>query len=557
MYRLLIVDDEPIIANALFEVFQNIGYMDLDVCKAYSGAEAIELLMRSKVDFVITDIRMPEMDGIELLGKIRASWPQCKIIMLTGYNEFDYVYQAIQHKGVRYLLKTEGYNKIIKTVENMVSELDESLKLENIVQNANEQMALATSLLQKDLFVKILNGKAAPSDFSRDQFQRLGISLDAEEPAFLLMGRFDSLPSGLPYTERIQYLYSVRLIAEKYFLSHSIHVVDENENMIWLLQPEDTAISGMVEYRECVSQGRFAVFIRGMIETVQAACRETIGLTISFSMCNSLVLWKDVAEKYIYLNQLLAYKFGSGTEMLLIDSYIGLHVKDAKEDKKVRAIQSDLRKMDILQNLLERGQREEYFKLLEEFCQSMKGVQSMHYNPALEVYYSISVMLLSCINRWNLSEKIAFSIGLSRLTNIGEHVSWDDAIEYIKQLSTVIFNLQTNEKETSISDVIIKIQNYIHDHIHEELSLVQLSEQVFFNPSYLSRLYKQSTGENLWEYIIRTKIEKAKLLLEKPEIKIHEVGERIGYCTGTNFTRFFKKIEKITPQQYRDMILKK
>src|SRR5690606_14704865 len=107
MYRLLIVDDEEIIVNGLYEIFRNIKDLDLDVYKAYSGEEAIEWLNRTRVDIVLTDIRMPGIDGLELLEIIHRSWPQCRVIFLTGYDEFEYVYKAIQHKAVNYILKIE------------------------------------------------------------------------------------------------------------------------------------------------------------------------------------------------------------------------------------------------------------------------------------------------------------------------------------------------------------------------------------------------------------------------------------------------------------------
>ena len=90
MYRLLIVDDEYQIVDWLYELFRGIPYLDLDICKAYSGSEALEWLNRTKIDIVITDICMPGIDGLELADRIYKNWPFCKLIFLTGYDEFDF-----------------------------------------------------------------------------------------------------------------------------------------------------------------------------------------------------------------------------------------------------------------------------------------------------------------------------------------------------------------------------------------------------------------------------------------------------------------------------------
>lgn len=558
MYRLLIVDDEPPITNALYEVFQGIQSLELDIYKAYSGEKAMELLTKTKVDIVLTDIRMPRMDGLQLLENIRQEWPQCRVILLTGHNDFDYIYRAIQYKGVSYLLKTEGYDKIIKTVEDTVKEIDNSLKMENILRNANEQMALASSLLQKDLIMDILKGKANVSDLTCEQFENLGLPLDPSEPVLIMIGRFDNLHGRMPYTEKLSLFYSVKLIADRHLSCRTVHIniLDENDNMVWILQPILYEKSDALSIHAPVTDKsevwhRIEVFVKGTAESIQASCKETLGHTVSLAMCNEAVKWAELGDKYIYLNQLLNYKSGSGTEMILLDLYTKTDCLENHNDRIVMNIQANLRKLDKMRDLLERGQSNEFFEILDEVSECFKGIRSRHYNPALEAYYAISVMLLSCINRWNLSENIAFSIGLSKLTHIDEHDSWEDAVEYFKKLAQTIFKLQADKKEDSIKDIIERLHEYITEHINQDLSLINLAEYIHFNPSYLSRLYKQITNENLSDYILQSKIAQAKLLLRTTDLKIHKVAEAVGYNTAQSFTRFFKKIVKMTPEEYR------
>jgi two-component system response regulator YesN len=140
---------------------------------------------------------------------------------------------------------------------------------------------------------------------------------------------------------------------------------------------------------------------------------------------------------------------------------------------------------------------------------------------------------------------------------VNEHESWYDAVEYLKKLSDLLFNMQNLEEEKRAQNTVNKILKYINDNICEDLSLVKLAELVYFNPSYLSRLFKQVVGENLSDYICEAKIKKAKQLLEDNSLKIHEVAELMRYFSTTNFTRFFKKLTNMTPQEYRDSILNK
>jgi len=101
--------------------------------------------------------------------------------------------------------------------------------------------------------------------------------------------------------------------------------------------------------------------------------------------------------------------------------------------------------------------------------------------------------------------------------------------------------------------VISNINKYIEENLQDDISLVRLAEIVHFNPSYLSRLYKQTTGKTLSEYIKEVKIKKAMEMLKQDEIKIYEIADSIGFKNPSYFTRFFKSITNMTPQEYRDL----
>ena len=111
-YHLLIVDDEYHVVDWLAELFEEQDLLPLEVYKAYLAREALEILGKTKIDIVLSDIRMPGMDGFALADRITAEWPLAKIIFLTGYQEFEYAYKANQYKNITFLLKTEDDDMI-------------------------------------------------------------------------------------------------------------------------------------------------------------------------------------------------------------------------------------------------------------------------------------------------------------------------------------------------------------------------------------------------------------------------------------------------------------
>lgn len=142
MYRLLIVDDLPIIVDGLLELFNETDHLQLEVMKAYSGEEALEVLSHHRIDIVISDIKMPGLEGIELLREIKSQWPACKVIFLTGYNDFHYAKSAITYGGFDYILKVESDEKIIQSVERAIEKIEEENNQEQMIARAQSKMRL-------------------------------------------------------------------------------------------------------------------------------------------------------------------------------------------------------------------------------------------------------------------------------------------------------------------------------------------------------------------------------------------------------------------------------
>ncbi len=564
MYRLLIVDDEEIIVNGLYEIFRSMKNLDLDVYRAYSGEEAVEWLSRTRMDIVLTDIRMPEMDGLQLLDVIYRRWPQCKVIFLTGYNEFEYVYKAIQHQGVSYILKTEDNDKVISVVENAIEEIKREVKTEDLIHKAKEQIELALGLFQKDYFIHLLH-EGTSLDVNKSQFEQLSIPMYPDHPVILLLGHIDNIPGNLSYWDKIQYINSIKVIITQNLNINirSICVLDDRYRFVFFIQPNELRTPGYSNNEEKFFYEKAISFVKGTLEVIQTASMESLNASISFALSGEPCNWEDVSKKYFSLNQLLNYKIGTGTEMLLIDNELknnilasgATEVPELDTNNEPLEILLRRKNMDLMQQYLESGQKEKFFEILEELLIPIKSIKSKNSNLAIEAYSMVSLSILSYINRWNITEKLAFHIGLNSLMRIDKHETWSDAVQYLMNISDVIFQLQTEEQNKRADNAVDFIQNYINEHLGEDLSLVRLAEQVYLNPSYLSRLYKQVTNQNLSDFIDNARIERAKELLKKEKVKVNEVAKAVGYETAASFTRFFRKLVSCSPQEYHDKIM--
>ncbi|MCM3632474.1 response regulator transcription factor [Paenibacillus camelliae] len=559
MLRLLIVDNEEIIVNHLFEVFRGMEHLGLDVYKAYSGEEAIEWLHRTRMDIVLTDIDMPNINGLQLMDEIFKQWPQCKIIFLTGHSEFSYIYKAIQHPDVSYILKLEDIDKVIQVVEETVLKIRKEIKTGDLIREAKEKIHMALELFQEGYLLSLLKGSSIVKA-SKDQFDQLSLPLNVEAPVILVVGKLDDITiEDNNYLQNVQQIYSVRQIIKRYLTTNlkCVIILDDHFRFTILIQPKEMASSKASNNYEHTLH-----YIKGMLESIQQSCQDKLEHSISFTVGSKPTTWTEISQQYTALHSLLNYRIGTENTILLVDNEVDqAEESEAKVnspyDEEFEAEQTLLSLatpniFTFLEQYLESGQKEKYFEELEQILQPLSAIHDKNNLVAQQAYCSLSMYLLSYMNRWGLRDKVIAKIGEIRLVNTINFYSWGDAAAYIKKLSLSVFELQKLEQKRRADNVISFIQNFIVNHLGEDLSLVRLSEQVYLNPSYLSRIFKQETKKNLTEFIDAARIQKAKELLVNENIKIHEIARQVGYESATSFTRFFKSSTGCSPQEYRD-----
>jgi len=535
MYRLLIVDDETVIADGLFDVFSRFE-VELDLSKAYSGFEALEIMKRSRVDIVLTDIRMPGMDGLLLMEQISREWPHCKIIFLTGYNDFDYVYKAIQKPGVNYILKTEGYRKVKDIVKEAIEQLDNDLFMRDLVEQSQERLNTLETLLQGEYLRYLIKGSREVEELHTD-FEKLNIPLDPAKPIIVILGVLNISAEKESYVNRQEAALAVRLLAEPFLKDKVKHisVLDRYHDVLWLIQP-----SGDAEYQVDAA----IRYLEGIFELIEQACTDSFDVPLSFTLANHSIPWNYLATAYEKLRQLQSVKVGDGTHM--VQTVVIKDTADSSYSLGTMSQRSSLEQADLLAIHLESGRRGEFTEVFDEIVDVI-GDESAP-PLAMECYYSIALVLLSQINRLKITDKV----NIKRLMSFDEHLSWSEGYAYLKQTAELLFTHRTTGEKNRASQAVAQLCTFIEEHLNEDLSLVHLAELIHFNPSYLSRMFKQECGFNLSEYIEERRLRKAKELLRTHELKIAEVGAKVGYDSPHSFTRFFKKMTRLTPQEYRD-----
>ncbi|CAI6061092.1 helix-turn-helix domain-containing protein [Cohnella sp. JJ-181] len=545
MKRLLIVDDEPIIVDGLCELFAQRLNGEWEIHSAYDGFEALDCMKELFMDIVLADIEMPGMNGLALQAQAQARWPLCRFVFLTGYSDFDYVKTSIRQGAIDYVLKTEGDEAIVQAVDRAIREVDARFSREQLVAGAERKLAEALPLLRKECLLEALQGDASGEPRRGSRFRALKVKLEPEAPVHLALARVDDWrDDARSDTDRALYLYALQNIVEEIVGSRfNLEAVPyAKDRCAWLLQP----IQGTVPPTSREEQG---IALQNLFEAAQNSARQYMRLPCSFVVGTAARSWRELPDVFDRFKAMMMRGLGSGPEMLLTDRRAGETARPSPDGRAA------LKRLSLLEPYLESGDAVRFFALFDEIAAwhdaPQEGIEATA--GALEIYYSLAAVFFSYLNKSGRFAGFAEHYGVGRMFSIQQHPSWADAMAYFREAAGYLFRHPSASEEASVDEVVLTLHGYIERHLHGDLSLHRLAEQVYLTPFYLSRLYKQKTGRSLSEHITDCRLGRAKELLVGSPLKIHEVGERIGFESASYFTRFFRKLTGLSPQQFRDL----
>lgn len=528
--NLLIVDDELDVLEGLSELFK-IELPEITVFSVNNARKALVLLDTVHFDVVLTDINMPKMNGISMFKKIRESWPMCRVIFLTGYKDFDYLYEINQYKDVIFLLKSETNENLLNAVRKSFQSISEMMRdnetflLDRKIRNVQQKY------LSSEMARKINQDTAIEVEFLSEYVKILNLSIDA--PLFVFFFRIDSL--DISNRNRVSINKHFNEYSQEYFprkLRVTIQWVTQNQGLI-LIQSSDIDITSKDDI--------YSHYIKATGATMYLQEKLLMSHNESFSIMTSIELNYLSQITKIYKKLLsFSYLILSNREQTIIkleevinyNNTLSNELFDLQKFLSDFKIAIDTRNKLVFENLIG--------KLLFFI------LSSKHINQVQTAYNGTMSIIYSTLIKFNISKRNNNYIFPS-FESIQQ--AEQSILEYSKLVSSLFENKGESERLAEITD---RVKEYINSNISSDLSLIKLADICFLNPAYLSRVYKQYTGETISEYISRKRIENSKNQLIKPQLKIKEIGNSVGYITPHSFTRFFKKNVGMTPKEYRE-----
>lgn len=514
MRHILLVDDEPEVIEGQLLILR--GLQDVTLHTAYFANEALKLLDQYPVSLVIADIRMPGMNGIEMWEEIHRRSPQCRVIFLSGVRDFDNIYRIIQSPNARFLTKMEPEEKILATVDEALAELDQ--------QDAEQAER------QRWQFSAFLTGSETDSAQAQRQLEETpGPLMMTQGVGFALCGTAHSWAQSRQ--ERRDALHQLSIRMKQQMPDAPSHFIRLPELCgLWLIQaPADSRHA--------------AEFPRVIRRTCQAMEAES-GLLFRCVWAVGVTSLDALRESYHEAMDWVA-RSDVPQEQVLSLAEARAENRTANHDRlmKIRFNQQ------ALQSYIQLGQRENYRSLVSamyRYCiQPELDVQAL-----LHVHFGVMAQLFQCLDGHE-DNGLRERLRREHLTMPDQQTDWQAALDRLLDYCDEAFDLLFPADPYSHPEVVSSIQRYIGDHLDQDLSLNALSARFNMNPNYLSRLFRETTGHKLHEYITQLRLGTAERLLRSGGGKVNEIALQVGYDSAHTFIRAFRKQFGVTPAEYR------
>ncbi|MDQ6419882.1 response regulator [Paenibacillus sp. LHD-117] len=530
MSQLLLVDDEPMIVSSMVaNDWAGIGIEG--VHKAGSGLEALTILASTPIDIVVTDIRMPGMDGLQLCKHIQEHYPRTKCILLSGYGEFEYAKKAITYGTVNYLLKPVKDEELMGEVARVKELVEREWERIGSFEQARHTIRVHLPLLRANLLNDLLSGIRLPNTLLTERMNEYRLPFRAGERASMLLVRIDESEPAIG--DSALHEYAVRNIACE--LLESWYEVwpgkDSFGYLCFLLQDktggESEAGGKRLENAARELVAKVGSFLRGPI-TVLVGEPRLFPLEIADQYRKSLNEFRKVPR-----------------------SEQGIVILEGETRSQSRSLDS-LYAPPGFQQLFEAGRWPDARTKLAGLETEMREKRLDTEEHVIEVVYALmnAFLYIAHLQGKTLMELTGFEADIA--SEQGMFTRLDGVMEWADMALRSLETSNVREFKDSKGVLISKIHRFIENRIADDVSLQAIADHVGLHPAYLSSLYKQESKENISDFIMRFRMEKASVLLRTTDIRIYELSGQLGFQNPPYFSKLFKYYYGVTPQDYRD-----
>ncbi|MCH4886192.1 response regulator [Acidaminobacter sp. JC074] len=511
MFKVVIIDDEPIVRKGIINIIDWASLGCQVVSEASNGLEGMEIIRQYKPDIILTDINMPEIDGLEMIRNTLDIIPWSKIIILTGYREFDYIQEALKLGASEFLLKPSKIDEITTAVKKACLELEYKNRRDENIQALKDHYDRSLPLLKEKLLFDIVFSTALNEKEIEEELELYGMHIDS----FVMVSVDISHEKPIDIYQKQLFKIGIKNafvdIFKDLYLCETIHVTQSR--MTFVLQSK----SSLQDFTDDVSK---------KAESFQVLIKSCFDLNMSLAISTQGNGFRQLSSKMKECEQALSYKLYFGEDALILYDDIKTLSFD-REDDSLKTISEDILSAIKIGNE----------HLLDE----------------------LNKKLYPLIEKTDYQSKFSDLVASIKQVSIDQVHDFNDrdfktCIKIYESIASDYRQEAKNSHLNNLSQILKQSLEYIHNNYQDSISLQDVADYTYVSIYYLSRMFKKEIGKNFVDYLNEYRIQKSYHYLKDYELKTYEVAELVGISDPHYFSKLFKKYTGQTPTEYRNKL---
>ena len=506
MYSLIVVDDENAIRKGICE-YIDWNAMGFEVAASFEdGRETLEYLENHHADVVLTDIEMAEVSGLELARRIFAGKMNTRVVIISGYKEFEYARRAIEYGVEYYLLKPVKLDEVASVFGRLKTQLDRRYESEAKSSSEQERFIKLLPELREQFWASLPAMESMTGETLKRRLELLRLDVSVSAPCALLSVGFDSSETGPELAKKV---FAIGGAAVDFFSG---------------------SVSGDALSLIAVAKDGCADFERSLNEAVQEKQSAARGLFKADFTVKTEGVFSSICE--------LA---GSSVSMKKTGGA-------AKDGPELTAEQLEMLE-GAYRSVISAVDGGDFERLESQFAEIAAELCALPVSKLRQLCVDTLSAATNKLMRMQTDVKrlLADSGGYEELLKTGEAGRLAELMsELLRQLAA----LASEKRSADTRELIEQAAKYIKEHCSEDVSLELAANRCHLNPAYFSRLYKQYTGDTFTDSLIKFRMEKAKELLKTGRYKVYEVSRMVGYRSEKYFFRVFRHYAGCSPAEF-------
>ena len=542
LYRIILVDDEEEVRKSIIRKIDWTAVGFAVVGDAENGEDALEKIENLEPDVVLTDIRMPYMDGLTLAERIRQKYPSMKIVIFSGYDDFEYAKQAIKLNVTEYILKPVNVEELTAILKRIKTNLDEEIEQKRNVNLLRENYKRSLPILReqflKDLISRPMDGETVQTLLREYDIPLAGakkwiaIAVELELEQELTQ---EEAPLPLHEEKNLIPISVMQILSENLKPSYRFSLLSFSGSA-------DAKIAGIAAIDENNSQTELINILGDICKEI----RKTLKVPVTIGIGHSAQKLENISRSFQSALDALGYRsvVGTGSTIYINDVEPGIGGK----------LQFGSEEESALIQAIKFGPEEKIRETVRGIVDRMNEAR-VHARQQQAYILSVANCMIQLIQQYDLNMEEIFAedpLGPDPFTVIQSMLNRENFSRWLYQTALKINNALSRERDYAARQVIEKAKQYIMDNYQDPgLSVEQICRYLHMSPAYFSTMFKKATGQTYVAYLTEIRLNKAVELLNMTDDKTYVIASKVGYQEQNYFSYVFKKRFGVSPTKFR------